>query len=235
MDVELEIKLAKEREDEYGKACLDSAYKAYKSLMEDGHSGMSFSITRSILENLLYDIPLSPITEKDFEDATPERYEGAAYEIRQCPRRTSLFQETHDDGHVEYDDVNRVVFIDELGFSWTCGVASRTINALHPISLPYKPRKERYRVYGYSFMHNRETCDVWYERGSYTFAYLEYYKTPDGERHELDMLFEENADGMVETTDGARKAKIKENAKKAIEESKKAHEECMRNFREDEE
>ena len=53
-----EIELAKKREREasgvedgwdYGCACYDSALKAYESLCEDGHSGLSIGITRSII------------------------------------------------------------------------------------------------------------------------------------------------------------------------------------------
>ena len=35
---------------DYGCSCYKSALKAYKSLVEDEHSGMSFSFTRDILE-----------------------------------------------------------------------------------------------------------------------------------------------------------------------------------------
>ena len=44
----------------------------------------------------------------------------------------------------------------------------------------------------------------------------------------FELMFDERDNVMVETTDGARKAKIKENAKKSIEESKKAHEELFK-------
>lgn len=51
---------------DYGCSCYQSALKAYKSLMDDGHSGYSFSITKNILKKLLDEIPLSPITDEDF-------------------------------------------------------------------------------------------------------------------------------------------------------------------------
>ena len=38
----------KEGEFDYGCACYESALKAYKSLMEDGHSGFSIGITKHI-------------------------------------------------------------------------------------------------------------------------------------------------------------------------------------------
>ena len=52
---------------DYGCSCYKSALKAYKSLLEDEHSGMSFSFTRNILERLMRGEPLTPITDDDFE------------------------------------------------------------------------------------------------------------------------------------------------------------------------
>ena len=219
MNIELEIERAKRDADEYGKLCLDSAYKAYKSLEEDGHSGLSFSITRSILRKLLYEIPLSPITEEDFEGVEPHSYHKENGIVsRQCPRRYSLFQDRYPDGHIEYHDIDQTTFIDELGNSWGSGWASNVINKLHPIMLPYVPNEKPYRVYGYSFMHNPDTCEVWIERGSYTFTYLDYYIEPDGTRHELDMMFEDE-----EVTDSEKKEKIKRNAIPVIEQSIEEH------------
>ena len=52
---EIEIACKHERgdkdpnEQDYGVACYESAFKAFESLMEDGHSGMSISFTKAIL------------------------------------------------------------------------------------------------------------------------------------------------------------------------------------------
>ena len=42
----------KDGEWDYGCGCYESALKAYLSLMDDGHSGMSFSFTAAILKRL---------------------------------------------------------------------------------------------------------------------------------------------------------------------------------------
>ena len=71
---ELEVEIAKKRErgdapeDEfdYGCACYDSALKAFNSLCEDGHSGMSIGFTKAILNRLIDGKPLVPI--EDTED-----------------------------------------------------------------------------------------------------------------------------------------------------------------------
>ena len=63
-----EIELAKKQEEKnapddcnYGNACYDSAYKAFESLLNDNHSGMSIRITKSILDRLIDNKPLTPI------------------------------------------------------------------------------------------------------------------------------------------------------------------------------
>lgn len=71
---EKEVEIACEREKshseedgdcEYGCACYHSALKAYKSLMEDGHSGFSISLTKQILDRLIDRKPLTPIEDTD--------------------------------------------------------------------------------------------------------------------------------------------------------------------------
>ena len=71
---ENEVRIACERENpnrkegefDYGCACYESALKAFKSLMEDGHSGYSIGFTKNILDRLIDGQPLTPITEEDF-------------------------------------------------------------------------------------------------------------------------------------------------------------------------
>ena len=66
---EREIRIACERErgnkpeDEwdYGVACYESAFKAFQSLLEDGHSGFSLGLTQNILNRLIDGKPLTPI------------------------------------------------------------------------------------------------------------------------------------------------------------------------------
>ena len=70
-----EVELACKRENpnrkdgewDYGCACYESALKAYECLCDDGHSGMSFDITKNIVIRLMNGIPLTPITDEDFK------------------------------------------------------------------------------------------------------------------------------------------------------------------------
>ena len=42
--------------DEYYKACCESALRAYDCLLDDGHSGMSWNITKNILRDLCFSV-----------------------------------------------------------------------------------------------------------------------------------------------------------------------------------
>ena len=46
---------------DYGCACYESAYKAFQSLVEDEHNGMSIRLTQNILNRLIDGKPLTPI------------------------------------------------------------------------------------------------------------------------------------------------------------------------------
>ena len=76
----------------YGVACYESAYKAFLSLMEDGHSGCSIGITKNILNRLIDCKPLTPI--EDTSDIWVECTKGheSDYILYQCKRMSSLFK-----------------------------------------------------------------------------------------------------------------------------------------------
>ena len=116
---ENEVRIACERENpnrkegefDYGCACYESALKAYKCLCEDGHSGLSFSITRQILNRLMEGKPLTPI--EDCEENW-NRINGFSKEkeVYQCKRMSSLFKDIYPDGTVKYNDVDRCACYD---------------------------------------------------------------------------------------------------------------------------
>lgn len=143
---EVEIAKAKERGDapedewDYGCACYDSALKAFNCLMEDGHSGMSIGITKSILNRLIDGQPLTPI--EDTEDIWVNKWsdkDGNAH--YQCKRMSSLFKTVYSDGAVKYSDNDRVVCIDwdDYNHTYHFGFVTRIINEMFPIEMPYIP------------------------------------------------------------------------------------------------
>lgn len=225
---EEEIKLATVKESEYGKSCYESALKAYKTLLEDDHSGFSWGITRNILIRLMNSLPLSPITDEDFmvdkykgnSDSKWLKDRGLKSDI-QCPRMSSLFRYEYLNGMVKYTDVDRVEFIDENGFAWHGGQARSIVDEMFPITMPYYPTVHPYRVYGYSFIVD-EKNRVRYEVGTFNFTYIECVVTPSGEKVEIDRLFIEDEG---EVTNKRKKKKILKNCKPIIEYSIKLHKE----------
>ena len=130
----------KEGEFDYGCACYESALKAFKSLCEDGHSGMSMSITKSILNNLIDGKPLTPI--EDTEDVWIYiTDEDNGVKLYQSNRMYSLFKGVHTDGKVEYNDVDRVVCVNVHNkySTYHSGLVSKIINEMYPIVMPYHP------------------------------------------------------------------------------------------------
>lgn len=85
---------AEDEDWDYGCACYESAYKAFQSLMADGHSGMSICFTQQILNRLIDGKPLTPIEDtpdiwSDISDISGLRGEEVNY---QCKRMSSLFK-----------------------------------------------------------------------------------------------------------------------------------------------
>lgn len=145
-EIELACKLERDGKDpeewDCGCACYESAYKAFQSLIEDDHSGMSIGFTKDILNRLIDFKPLTPI--EDTPDIWGVMYscDGDNYVSYQCKRMSSLFKHVYKDGTVEYTDVDRLVCVykDETdGFYWHSNVVDKIFNELYPITMPYYP------------------------------------------------------------------------------------------------
>lgn len=189
------------KEFDYGCACYQSALKAYESLMNDGHSGMSFGFTKNILIRLMEGLPLRPITDEDFFDnrgsviclETEEelRKRGLKSHI-QCPRMSSLFREETLDGKVNYSDIDRCYSIDIHNPNLTYhGGENDIIDELFPISMPYSPITGKYKVYTEEFLTDKKNGDF------DTKAYL-YCITPKGDKVEINRFFAEKNREWVE-------------------------------------
>ena len=182
---------------DYGCACYQSALKAYNSLCEDGHSGMSFNLTKNILIRLMEGNPLTPITDEDFfvENDLPlesEEYlkERGLKSDLQCPRKSSLFRKETLDGKVSYTDVDRVVYVDKKGGCWGNGWVTKIVDEMFPITMPYVPSNQKYKVYGEEFLLDERN-------GDYDHRAFLYVITPNGEKIELDEYYKEVNGEMV--------------------------------------
>ena len=182
---------------DYGCSCYKSALKAYKSLAEDGHSGMSFSFTRDILERLMRHEPLTPITDDDFNGGNylyPDEQlvsMGLKSDI-QCPRMSSLFRKETVDGKVTYFDIDRSYCVNvERPSDTFSSSASNIVDELFPIKMPYLPERGKYKVYVQTFLTDRK-------HGGFDTQGVLYLITPDGKRIDINRFYTEKNGKMVE-------------------------------------
>lgn len=197
---EKEIELACKREapgkiqDEwdYGCACYESALKAFKSLAEDGHSGMSIRFTKVILDRLIDGHVLTPI--EDTDDIWDEHFykkDGVERHF-QCKRMSSLFKDISKDGTVRYSDVGRYVGIDvgdDVGYH--SGLIDRIGEEMFPITMPYLPFDKPFKFYTETFL-------VDSKNGDFDTVRIIFAIRPDGEHLEINRYFKDDGDSMVE-------------------------------------
>ena len=176
--------------DKYAESCYQSALKAFKSLCEDSHSGMSIGFTLGILNRLVKGLPLSPIEGKDDEWEVIDRRENyVAYQNKRC---SALFKKIKD-GEPKYDFVDKtVVFYNGESTGWHNGHASHLVNELHPTTLPFMPKENRYKVYCNTYAKSEEEDN---ELREYT-----YLINPDGEREEINRYFLFTGNEIAELT-----------------------------------
>ena len=190
---EIEILKSKNKPDsdeefDYIGECAESALRAYKSLMSDGHSGMSISITTEILNKLIKGKALTSIedTEDVWDDVSEYYDEKGKIKHYQCFRMSSLFKDVYPDGTVKYTDVNRVTGINIAypNSGYTGGGLNRIVDEMFPITMPYSPKSKSYKVYTEDFLTDKS-------KGDYdTVGYL-YMITPEGEKIELNKFYHE--------------------------------------------
>ena len=196
---EQEVKKAQDSaEASYGCACYDSAYKAYQTLMEDGHSGHSIGVTMKILNRLMDGRPLTPIedTEDVWRSEPIDKRDGST--SYQCARMSALFKHVHADGSVTYHDVGRVDAVEmENGSVWNSGICNMLIDELCPIKMPYMPSNKHYRVYMETVTED-ERGNRLDTPGMYNTVYVHYAILPDGECVKLHRKFQEDEHGFMQ-------------------------------------
>lgn len=125
---------------EYGCGCYKSALKAFECLCEDGHSGHSILVTKSILNRLIDGMPLTPIIDSDNTwNYIHDRKDGTS--VYQCRRMYRLFKYVKPDGTVVYSDIDRYRCTDTDSVSglYSCGFVNDIMDEIYPISMPYMP------------------------------------------------------------------------------------------------
>ena len=191
---ELEVEIAKKRERgntpenefDYGCACYDSALKAFNSLCEDGHSGMSIEFTKAILNRLIDGKPLVPIEDTDDIWNLCNYGENHEYTQYQCKRMSALFKKVYPDGRIEYSSADQCYCENiNTGSTYTCGLESNLIQELYPITMPYMPG-DRIKVV-------TEECLAYKKNGDFDTKAI-FYCIKDGEKVEINRFFAESQD-----------------------------------------
>ena len=204
---EIELACKRERgnrpndEFDYECACYESALKAYKSLLEDGHSGMNIGYTvaglifrKHILDRLIEGKVLTPIedTPDIWNDCARYEYE-IGYSTQQCKRMSSLFKYIYDDGTVKYKDVNRFVCADKdrPSLTWHSGLIDKILDEKFPITMPYMPSDRPFMVYCSEALTDPKN-------GDFDTVAIWYVKKPNGVREEINRFFKEGEEDWVE-------------------------------------
>ena len=188
----------KEEEQDYGCACFESALKAYRSLLEDGHSGFSIGMTKYILVRMIERKPLTPIVDtedvwSDARDRSGHRGEVVNY---QCKRMSSLFKYVYADGTVKYRDVDRFcgINLDNPNVSYHSGLIDRVMEEKFTITMPYFPESKPFKVYCEDFL-------VDSKNGDYDTVGILYAIVPEGYKVEINRFFKEENNEFVEITE----------------------------------
>lgn len=197
---EIEIACAKERAEkedfddwDYGCACYESAYRAFKSLCKDGHSGTSISLTKYILDKLIDGAPLTTI--EDAEDSwnlISNRGGKDNYKLYQCRRMSSLFKYVYDNGEVKYSDVNNNINVDiHTGRTYHSSVVQKIMDEMFPVKMPYRAPIKATKFYCEDFLMSPMN-------GDFDTVGVFYVYEPNGKKIKVNRFFKEGKDGFIE-------------------------------------
>ena len=108
----------------------------------------------------------------------------------------ALFKDIEPDGTITYRDFDRCVCYDPAKPDdfWSRGLASRIINEMFPITMPYYPRLGRYKIAEQAFLTDRQ-------HGDYDTLYISDVITPEGENIKIGKAFIYDGDDYVQISE----------------------------------
>ena len=188
-----------ESEFDYGCACYESALKAYRSLLEDNHSGMSINFTKQILNRMIDGKPLSPIDDTDdiwYERGHRTNVDKKHFITYQCKRMSSLFKDVYDNGNIVYTDIDRVIVSNTASPTvyYKSGFIRNIIDEMFPISMPYIPYDEPFKVMREEFLFDESG-------GDYDTFHLLYVITPNGDKKIINRFFKDDKNTFIEISE----------------------------------
>ena len=190
-----EVEFLSEKGDMYLTNCASAALEAFELLAEQGHSGCSIGVTKSILNDLIDGKPLTALTGEDDEWCdTVYRNEKRGYTSQQNKRCTGLFKYVYDDGRVEYSYNDRYAFYKkDSDIEYHCGYANKYLDEIFgKITMPFYPGPA-IKVYAEDFLFDVKNGIA---NGDFDTVGLLYAITPDGTRVELNIFLAETSEGF---------------------------------------
>lgn len=151
-----------EEDQQYFLLCAESALKAFRSLMEDGHSGLSINMTKKLLDRLIDGLPLTEISGNDDEwEFSYTNSDGD--DVYHNIRMSALFKHMSKTGEVKYSDVDRDigVEIDDPHNCYHSGLISRIVDEYpqYQVKMPYYPSGNKIYVYTETFLTDPKNGD----------------------------------------------------------------------------
>lgn len=136
---------------DYAVECYRSALRTYETMAADGHSGMSWSLTRQILNRLTEGKPLKGLN--SYQDRPEEWGERSHWMVDDSAvlsniRYPALSYRVNASGKAIYHDTDRWIFEapDCPNIPWHNGFLSSYLDEKFPIQFPYNPITIHVRV-----------------------------------------------------------------------------------------
>lgn len=188
-----EIELAlKSTDNPSRKKCYKIILKIFKLLNDDRFAWGEVGYIRWAINALFNRYPLTPIEDND--DEWVECFginENPPIRVFQHKRRGSLWKDILPDRRIIYKDNERTQGIDINSnnpyYSW---VTSEIVNEMFPITFPYTPPEKPCQVFAEDFLFDKS-------KGDFDTKYIYYIITPEGEKIEVNRIFNEDDRGRM--------------------------------------
>ena len=183
---------------DYAKNCASAALEAFNFIADQGHSGGSFGVTKSILFDLLDERPLTPIEGADDEWVLP--YDDTDdSKVYHNLRRFKLYKTVYPDGRVEYEDLSTSYCVDKNGGATYTStfIQEEALKALseqgiedYCVKFPYFPNRHNLEIVTEDCMYDKA------QKGDFdTFGIL-YANVPQRGKIDINKFYKETENGF---------------------------------------
>ena len=182
---------------DYAKNCASAALEAFNFIADQGDSGCTIEVTKSILFDLLNECPLTPIEGAD--DEWEFAFNRENFKVYQNLRRSSLFKTVYSDGTVEYNDNGTSYCVDKNGgASYTSTfIQEETLKALseqgiedYCVKFPYLPNRHKLEIVTEDCMYDKT------QKGDYDTIGILYANVPQRGKIAINKFYKETENGF---------------------------------------